>query len=102
MGWLDSNRTEGYSMKARWKQISILIAGWSFLLLGIVGLILPFLQGVLFILVGLIILSSQYDWARQLLGKLRERFPKISCVSHEVAAKATAWLKRISLRRNFN
>jgi len=42
------------------KRIVVLIAGWSFILLGIVGLFLPFLQGVLFILVGIIILSAPY------------------------------------------
>ena len=63
-------------MKPGAKRILVLIAGWSFILLGIAGLFLPFLQGVLFILVGLIILSSQYAWARLLLRKLRQRFPE--------------------------
>ncbi len=40
-------------------RVVVLIAGWTFILLGIAGLFLPFLQGLLFILVGIIILSSQ-------------------------------------------
>jgi uncharacterized protein len=82
-------------MKPRTKRIVVQIAGWSFILLGIVGLVLPVLQGVLFILVGVIILSSQYAWARVLLAKLRKRFPKAGCLADEAAAKATTWLKRI-------
>ncbi len=83
-------------MKPRTSSIVIQIVGWSFILLGIVGLVLPFLQGILFILVGLIILSSQYAWARSLLEKLRSRFPKIARMADETAAKATAWLDRRS------
>lgn len=89
-------------MKPRVKRMLVLIAGWSFILLGIAGLILPFLQGVLFILLGLIILSSQYAWARLLLAKLRKRFPKIGRVADEGAAKASSWLKRLSRQRNTN
>jgi len=59
------------------KRIVILIVGWTFILLGIVGLFLPILQGVLFILVGLIILSSEYLWAHHLLARVKERFPKL-------------------------
>jgi uncharacterized membrane protein YbaN (DUF454 family) len=73
-----------------------LIAGWSFILLGIVGLFLPVLQGALFLLVGLIILSSEYVWAHRLLSKLRERFPKLGRTADRAAEKATAWLRRIS------
>lgn len=50
------------------KRIMILFVGWTFILLGIAGLFLPILQGVLFLLVGLMILSSQYAWARRLLA----------------------------------
>jgi uncharacterized protein len=84
-----------FAMKPRNKRIVVQIAGWSFILLGIVGLILPVLQGLLFILVGVIILSSQYAWARVLLAKLRKRFPKVGRLADEAAAKATTWLKRI-------
>jgi uncharacterized protein len=83
-------------MQPRAKRILILAAGWSFILLGIVGLVLPFLQGILFILVGLTILSSEYEWARRWLTKLRERFPKIAGVADAASAKAASWLKRIS------
>lgn len=81
-------------MQSGTKRILVLAAGWSFLLVGIVGLVLPFLQGALFILVGLIILSSQYSWARLLVSKLRKRFPRTGHAAHVTATKATAWLKR--------
>jgi uncharacterized protein len=80
-------------MKPRTRSIVVQIVGWSFILLGIVGLILPFLQGILFILVGLILLSSEYAWARYLLQKLRSRFPRIAQMADETAAKAATWLK---------
>jgi uncharacterized membrane protein YbaN (DUF454 family) len=54
------------------------IIGWIFLVGGIAGLFLPFLQGVLFILTGLVILSSQYEWAGNILVMARKRFPKTS------------------------
>jgi uncharacterized protein YqgC (DUF456 family) len=90
----------GCAMRSRVKQILIQIAGWAFILLGIIGLFLPFLQGILFILVGLIILSTQYAWAGRLLAKLRARFPKIGKAADQAAAKATAWLKRLARQPN--
>ena len=83
-------------MQARSKRILVVIAGWSFILLGIVGLFLPFLQGLLFILIGIIILSSQYAWARRLMAKLRQRVPKIARLADQAAIKAKALLKRFS------
>jgi uncharacterized membrane protein YbaN (DUF454 family) len=81
-------------MNANIKRVLILIAGWSFILLGIVGLFVPVLQGVLFILVGLAILSSEYVWAHHLMTRLRQRFPKLGRSADEAAAKASAWLRR--------
>jgi uncharacterized protein len=82
------------------KRILILIVGWGFILLGIVGLILPFLQGILFILVGLIILSSQYAWARLLLSRLRRRFPKIGGLVDTASVRAKRWMRRLASREN--
>jgi hypothetical protein len=84
----------------RVKGILMLIAGWAFILLGIVGLILPFLQGILFIAIGLVILSSQYIWARVLLAKLRKRFPRVGRIVDKGAAKAAIWMKRLSRQRS--
>src|ERR1700739_3723585 len=45
---------------------------------GIIGIILPTLPGIPLLLIGLFILSSEYVWAHQLLGKIRKRFPATS------------------------
>jgi uncharacterized protein len=83
-------------VKTYTKRILVLIVGWAFILLGILGLFLPVLQGVVFLLVGLIILSSEYVWAHRLLTRLRERFPKIGRTADQATEKATAWLRRIT------
>lgn len=66
---------EGESQGKRW---AILIAGWGFLALGIPGLVLPILQGWLFIIIGLALLSREYHWARRLLERARQRFPRLA------------------------
>ncbi len=83
-------------MKPKLKRIVILIVGWTFILLGIAGLFLPILQGILFLLIGLIILSSEYVWAHRLLQKLKNRFPKIAHASEEAAHRADKWFHRVT------
>ena len=46
--------------------------GWTFILLGVAGIILPVLQGLLFFIVGLLFLSKEYHWAFRLQMWLRE------------------------------
>ena len=60
------------------KKILILLVGWAFILFGVVGLFLPFLNGSLFLLVGLVILSPEYVWADRLLSMIRNRFPRVT------------------------
>src|SRR5262245_17280989 len=74
--------------KSRFKSIAIYVAGWAFILLGIAGLFLPILQGILFILIGLFILSSVAPWAERLLNRLRKRFPRISRQFDEAKARS--------------
>ena len=57
------------------KKIGLLIIGWFFIVLGILGLFLPILQGILFILIGLAILSSRSKLIRRFLKHLEERYP---------------------------
>ena len=82
--------------KAKLKHVSMLVAGWAFIFLGILGLFLPILQGILFLLVGLLILSSVSPRAARLLHWLRRRFPRISDKMDEAAPKAKEVQKRLS------
>jgi uncharacterized membrane protein YbaN (DUF454 family) len=59
------------------KRILLIVLGWVFLLLGIAGLFLPILQGILFILIGLSILATEYHWARRWIAHLGRRFPAV-------------------------
>ena len=58
-------------------RIVTLVLGYTFLLLGILGLFLPFLQGFLFIAVGLILLSRHASWARSALDWIKRRHPRL-------------------------
>jgi uncharacterized protein len=87
-------------MNAHLKRALLLSVGWGFILLGIVGLFLPVLQGILFLFVGLAILSSEYVWAHHLLARLRQRFPKVGHIADAAGAKAAGWLRRLSHRKS--
>lgn len=77
------------------KRWLVLITGWLFLLLGVAGLFLPVLQGILFIMIGLAILSSEYAWANHWLGKVRTRFPRLSNKADQSVKQVWAWMQRV-------
>ena len=81
------------------KRFAVLSCGWTFIFLGVIGLFLPILQGVLFLLIGLIILSTEYAWAHHLLRKVRDRFPRLAGKADEASARAATWLRRFSGRQ---
>lgn len=89
-------------MNAYVKRVLVLIIGWAFIALGIVGLFLPVLQGILFLLIGLVILSTEYVWAHHLLNKVRQRFPKIGRLADEATAKADRWMQHLFRHREDN
>ena len=70
------------------KQMGIWLIGWVFLILGILGLFLPIFQGILFIMIGLAILSTRSKTIQRLLKHLEERYPH----SHEHLA---VWGKKV-------
>lgn len=93
---LSRNPTElSTVMTRKVKRWLVLLTGWGFVAVGVAGLFLPFLQGILLLLIGLSMLASEYTWARKLLQELRERFPGISSRLDTAGARAGAWLKRI-------
>ncbi len=85
-------------MQKTLKRALVLLVGWAFILLGIAGLFLPVLQGILFLLIGLFILSSEYVWAHNLLHRLKGKFPKIAAQFDVAQAKAEQKMARMFRR----
>ena len=81
-------------MNQRAKRIGVLMLGWIFILLGIAGLFLPVLQGILFLLIGLIILSTEYVWAHKLLTKMKTRFPRVAAHADAAHQRADRLMQR--------
>lgn len=82
------------------KRWLILGVGWFFVIAGLAGLFLPFLQGILFLFIGLVILAKESDWAHGLLQRLRRRFPKIAAQVDQAEDKALAWIRRVTGRQH--
>ncbi len=80
------------------KRVLVLGVGWGFILLGVVGLFLPILQGILFLLIGLALLSTQSRTARAILVKLRRRFPKLAQKMDEAEKRARGMFSRFKPR----
>jgi uncharacterized membrane protein YbaN (DUF454 family) len=64
-------------MERQIKRVVALVIGWTLIALGVVGLFLPFLQGILFILLGLYVLSRESKTAHSWLQHARQRHPKM-------------------------
>jgi uncharacterized membrane protein YbaN (DUF454 family) len=67
-------------------------------LLGIAGLVLPILQGVLFLLIGFAVLSRVSPWAQRLLDRVARRYPKLAGKVEEAQRRAEVYA-RIWMRK---
>ena len=65
--------------------------GYFFLVLGVLGMFLPILQGFLFLFIGLIILARYAPWAERLLDRFRKQSPKFDAMISKAEYKAHAW-----------
>jgi uncharacterized membrane protein YbaN (DUF454 family) len=64
---------DGKSGRPYWRHI----VGWPLLILGIAGLALPFLQGILFIVVALTLLAPEIPLFGRVIEALKKRFPAV-------------------------
>jgi len=63
-------------MKQVIKKYYKLVIGYTLIVLGILGLFLPFLQGILFLAIGAIILSKESPTFHKLKEKIKAKYPK--------------------------
>ena len=80
------------------KKVGIFLLGWLVILFGVVQLFTPG-PGILTMLAGLFVLSSEFLWARKVLDWIRHRFPRFARMMDAAADKGKAWLWKL-LRRD--
>ncbi len=76
------------------KKFLLLVIGWGLLGLGVLGLFLPFLQGILFIMIGLAILSSRSETVKGWLKSLEARHPRYHQHIEHWRKKIRHWFKK--------
>lgn len=57
--------------RGQWKRWVRLVGGWGLILIGVVGLFLPFLQGIALIVAGLALLNKDAPWARRGMERIK-------------------------------
>ncbi len=77
------------------KRVLKLTLGWIFIVLGVAGLFLPFLQGILFLAIGATLLAQESPWAHDKLQKLRRRYPRASATLDRAQERAEAMMARL-------
>ncbi len=73
-------------------------AGLALLVLGVLGLVLPILQGVLFLALGLFVLREEYGWANRGMAWLRAKWPRQIEGVEALEGRLIGWGKRQSAR----
>ena len=74
------------------------VSGFSLLLLGALGTVLPVLQGALFIALGLFVLRHQYSWAHRGMAWAQARWPGAVAQVEGMEARLIAWGRRQAAR----
>jgi uncharacterized membrane protein YbaN (DUF454 family) len=75
-----------------WRAVKIAL-GAVLLPLGIIGLFLPLLQGVLFLLVGVALLASEVPFVARFRDRIRSRYPGPWDKAEELGERVKAWFR---------
>ena len=86
------------SMTRRTRSLIIKWLGWAFMVLGVLGLFLPILQGILFLAIGMVLLSYESPWFRQKLAWVEQRYPKYGRQIREARIRAMLLVRRFAGR----
>jgi uncharacterized protein len=85
--------------RSKLQRVFWISTGWLFLLVGLIGGLIPVLQGWPFGIAGLLILSREHEWAHNLVVKLRTRFPKFARIMDSTSEKADQIIQRFAKKR---
>lgn len=80
------------------RNIVITVLGWTFIIVGAISVFLPFLQGILFIIIGFYLLSIGSPKAREKIRAsyimFKLRFPRVASALEKVEKKWESMIYR--------
>ena len=79
-------------MNPQIKRVLLFVAAFVFIVAGIIGLALPFLQGFLFLAIGLILLSIASPRARTWIEGHTRKYPKLHAWIQKIQTRVTNWI----------
>ena len=75
-------------------RLAVLLAGGLLTVVGVAGLVLPGIQGLLTIVLGLAVISLASDWVHRKLRKLLVRWPRAHRAMESFRHRIHSWLSR--------
>ena len=82
----------------RTRSLIIQWLGWMFMVLGVLGLFLPILQGILFLAIGMVLLSYESPRFHEKLTWVERRYPKYGRQIREARIRAMLLVRRFAGR----
>ena len=71
-------------MRKEAKKILVLTLGVIFIILGLLGLALPFLQGIIFLVIGFLLVSFCFPEIRPWVNKYTKRYPQLLATINKI------------------
>jgi uncharacterized membrane protein YbaN (DUF454 family) len=78
------------------KRALLVTLGWIFVVLGVLGIFLPILQGILFLVIGFLLLSRESEWVQEKLEDAKRRWPKFGEKFDAAEAAANRLWRRLT------
>jgi uncharacterized membrane protein YbaN (DUF454 family) len=83
------------------RRLALVALGWTLLLIGVMGLLVPVLPGGLLIVLGILLLDNQYPSLRRVLEKWRARFPILERAFSRFSSGRIGWHRRSTNNSQF-
>ena len=81
--------------RSPWKRFLIFVVAWGLIFLGFLGILLPILPGVIFLVAGIYLLSLESLWLNRQLDKIGQRYPKVGEILDDARARAGRIMRRV-------